>query len=160
VELLSQPVSVATVKPPTKIVSSNPSIDSNQSTAVISLNSTASLNSTLPEQEQIENMILGWASAWSAQEVNLYLSFYSKNFVPADSQTRTRWEQARTKRLTLPRWVTVNVSDMKIMPSTSKKASVIFKQNYRSSRYSEQSKKELVLEYVDGLWLIVKENTL
>jgi tetratricopeptide (TPR) repeat protein len=155
-------VSLLTVAPaPSKAKQKHTTHITNSNQSFISSHETVSPSTTeITEQEQIANTILGWASAWSAQEVDLYLSFYSKNFTPPGSQSRTHWAQARKKRLTLPRWVTVNVSELSFKPTTSQKASVIFNQDYRSSRYSDQSKKELVLEYIDGAWLIVKENSL
>lgn len=150
---------LATITTTTKQKDKRPITSSNQ-VKVASHQTTKAASMETTKQEQITNTVLGWASAWSAQEVDLYLSFYSKNFVPTGSQSRASWAQARKKRLTLPLWVTVNVSEFSFKPPTTQRARVMFNQDYRSSRYSEHSKKELLLENVDGAWLIIKENSL
>lgn len=111
------------------------------------------------DQELINNTILGWASAWSAQEVDLYLSFYSDSFVPPNSLSRKQWAEMRKKRLTRPKWVSIKISDLSLSPVSQQRARVVFKQDYRSSNYSDQSRKELVLEQTDNGWKIVKEST-
>lgn len=111
-------------------------------------------------QEQIINMVQGWASAWSAQEVELYLSFYSDRFKPEGTQSRKQWAESRRIRLKRPSWVSVKVSEFTINSTGQQMAKVIFNQEYRSSNYSDRSRKELLLEYTDNGWQIIQEHSL
>jgi len=112
------------------------------------------------DQEQIINMVQGWASAWSAQEVDLYLSFYSDRFKPEGTQSRKQWAESRRARLKRPSWVSVKVSEFIINSTGQQMTKVIFSQEYRSSNYSDRSKKELLLEYTDNGWQIIQEHSL
>ncbi|VAX12312.1 hypothetical protein MNBD_GAMMA24-1253, partial [hydrothermal vent metagenome] len=43
------------------------------------------------EDKEILLTLQGWASAWSAQQVDRYLSFYAPDFRPAKGMSRRRW---------------------------------------------------------------------
>ncbi|MDH5571782.1 MAG: hypothetical protein OEY89_08460, partial [Gammaproteobacteria bacterium] len=110
--------------------------------------------------EEIKLTLQGWASAWTAQEVDLYLSFYAPAFKPPADQSRRRWEQIRSQRLRKPSWVKVTIDDIQIEESDAGQARVRFIQDYRSENYSDITHKELLLRSsVDG-WQILAESAL
>ncbi len=116
------------------------------------------------QHPELDNDILqtlkGWASAWSAQEVNLYLSFYAPEFRPAKGMSRGRWEQQRSVRLRRPAWVKVNLNSFQVQPAESGLARVRFLQHYQSDTYRDKTWKEVLLKSSPEGWRIMSERSL
>ena len=113
--------------------------------------------------EQEQNILLtleGWASAWSAQQVDLYLSFYASEFKPATGISRSRWQQQRSTRLRRPAWVKVTLDDFTIQPTEQGRAKVRFLQHYQSDNYRDKTRKEVLLKSSAEGWRIVSERSL
>jgi len=108
----------------------------------------------------ILQMLKGWASAWSAQEVNLYLSFYAPEFRPTKGMSRGRWEQQRSVRLRSPAWVKVNLNSFQVQPAENGMARVRFLQHYQSDRYRDKTWKEVLLKSSSEGWRILSERSL
>lgn len=109
--------------------------------------------------ESPEIILQAWSAAWSAQAVDVYLSFYHEHFKPANGMSRKSWEQSRRYRLKKPRWIKVSLSDLNVIKNTGKQAVVGFKQAYRSNSYRDVSDKEMVLIYTDNGWRIYREKS-
>lgn len=119
--------------------------------------------STARSKQQDKDILLtlqGWASAWSAQQVDLYLSFYAADFQPARGLSRSRWAQQRSRRLRRPAWVKVTLNNFQILPTGEGLARVRFLQHYQSDRYQDRSKKEIVLKSSPEGWRILSERSL
>jgi len=110
--------------------------------------------------ESIEIVLQAWAAAWSAQETNLYLSFYHKQYKPANGMSLNGWVQSRRYRLKKPRWIKIALSDFQVEKNTGKQAIVNFKQSYQSNSFQEKNKKQMVLLYTDEGWRIFRETSL
>jgi hypothetical protein len=108
-------------------------------------------------RQEIAEAISGWASAWSGQRVDDYLSFYSEDFRPPEGLTRRQWAASRRERLLRPRRIQVSVGQMRFEDLGSNRFGVSFLQSYASDTFSDRVSKtlELVRE-VDG-WKIVEE---
>ncbi len=122
-------------------------------------------SSLAPEQPpELDNDILqtlkGWASAWSAQEVELYLSFYAPDFRPAKGMSRGRWEQQRSVRLRRPAWVKVSLNSFQVQPAEGGLARVRFLQHYQSNTYRDKTWKEVLLKSSPEGWRILSERSL
>lgn len=102
----------------------------------------------------------GWASAWSAQEVDLYLSFYDSDFRPAKGISRARWEQQRSQRLRRPAWVKITLNDFKLEPAAEGLKRVRFVQHYQSDNYRDKTRKEILLKPSSEGWRILSERSL
>jgi len=115
------------------------------------------------KNEALKKVILkavnDWAKAWSAQEVNNYLGFYSNDFVPPNDLARTSWEELRAERLNRPNFVSVDVIKPTVTLHGNDHASVIFFQSYQSDTYSDQINKTLLMKNVNGRWLIIEERS-
>ncbi len=111
-------------------------------------------------RQTISDTIEGWASAWSAQEVELYLSFYAKGFVPPGGLSRSAWEKQRRQRLSRPKWVKVRLKEIEVEPGDKGMARVRFLQEYRSDSYTDRTRKELDLLLSEQGWRIVAEKSL
>jgi outer membrane protein, adhesin transport system len=105
----------------------------------------------------VNERLQGWAQAWSAKDVDAYLSFYAKDFAPA-RYTNTRWKAERRRLLSKPGTIDVKVADV----STAVQGDTVvtrFTQNYRSSNFNDTSPKSLTWKAGDdGQWYIIRES--
>ncbi len=107
--------------------------------------------------EDVLRTVEQWAQAWSSNDVNRYLAFYSKEFKVPGGDSRADWEQARRERIAKPRKIEVRVSAPQVKPLGPNRVSVAFLQDYRSSTLKSSSPKTLVLVRVGDRWLIEQE---
>ncbi len=110
-----------------------------------------------PDEAAILSAVNRWAQAWSAQDVDAYLATYSPNFDPATGTSRSVWESQRRSRVVRPRSISVQVLNPSVFQGTPSFARVDFLQIYESDTYSDQVRKQLELEKLNGRWLIVDE---
>jgi tetratricopeptide (TPR) repeat protein len=107
----------------------------------------------------IKQTVLEWATAWSRQDLNDYLSFYADDFSPADGRTLEQWRQIRRQRISSPRSIQVLVSDLVVDMLGLDHAQVTFTQVYNSPGYSDRVKKNLLFKQVQNSWRITQEQT-
>ena len=113
--------------------------------------------SPAPANAGIEAAITRWAQAWSARDVDAYLAAYASDFT-ADGMTRANWEAQRRARITAPKSIEVQISDLKI-EQQGDTASATFRQAYRSDRLNSTVTKTLKLALQNGQWRIVGETS-
>ncbi|VAX01279.1 hypothetical protein MNBD_GAMMA22-3112 [hydrothermal vent metagenome] len=111
----------------------------------------------LSVKDEVITALKGWAAAWSAQDVNLYLSFYNKRFLPESGASKRIWESQRQVRLLKPRWIEVRLSDFSFELYANDKAEVKVTQVYRSNSFKDKSKKKFLLKRSDDGWQILNE---
>ncbi len=105
----------------------------------------------------IEAAVTRWAQAWSARDVDAYLAAYAGNYAPA-GMTRSSWEAQRRARITAPKEIDVQISDLKI-EQQGDTASASFRQAYRSDRLTSTVTKTLKFAQQGGAWRIVGETS-
>ena len=110
--------------------------------------------------EAIETVLQAWSAAWSAQAVDMYLSFYHKQYRPNNGMSRNSWQQSRRYRLKKPNWIKISLSDFKVAKKSEKQAVVNFKQLYQSNSFRDVSDKQMVLIYTDNGWQIFREKSI
>lgn len=98
-----------------------------------------------------------WAKAWSDQDVDAYLASYSPSFKTPKGESRSAWENLRRDRITKPKSISVDISNIKVSMEGASKARVTFNQNYRASHLSQRTGKTLVMSNTNGQWLIEEE---
>ena len=108
-----------------------------------------------PANAGVEAAITRWSQAWSKRDVDTYLAAYAGDF-SADGKTRAAWEAQRRARITAPKSIDVQISDLKI-EQQGDVASAVFRQAYRSDRLSSTVTKTLKLALQNGQWRIVDE---
>jgi len=104
----------------------------------------------------VVSQFLIWLNAWKSQEINSYLSFYSKDFKDP-KRSRESWESQRRKTLSKSSIISIEVSDIQILRDDDA-VEMSFIQNYHSDRLSDVGKKVLVWKNEGDRWLIVKES--
>ncbi len=105
----------------------------------------------------VEAAVRRWATAWSSKDVDGYLASYTSNFRPSNGASHRAWADYRRDRLTKPKVIEVDLSNIRISFNSDTSASATFNQKYRSDNYRDEVTKELVLTSVDGQWRIVSE---
>ena len=100
-----------------------------------------------------------WAAAWSKKDAESYLAFYAKDFKTPGGEPRAAWEKARRSRISAPKSISVAVDSPKVTMNGADRATVSFRQNYKSDVLKANSRKTLVLVKNDGRWQIVEEKS-
>jgi tetratricopeptide (TPR) repeat protein len=107
---------------------------------------------------EVLDAVNAWAKAWSAKDVDRYLSFYAKDFKPPTGEARAEWEKGRRQRISAPKSISVTVDAPKVTLTSDSQATVTFRQGYRSDVVkTANTTKTLVMARADGRWLIQQE---
>lgn len=117
----------------------------------------AAAGASAPKAEELAKVVQSWAEAWSAQDVDAYLSHYAPDFSPSN-MSRADWAAQRRERITAPKEISVAASDIRVLNATTNRATVRFKQAYQSDRMKSNSSKTMELGLIDGKWLILRES--
>lgn len=110
-----------------------------------------------PASVQPAAVVAEWAQAWQEQRPGSYLSFYSRDFVPPDSLSRSEWEALRRSRIVAPFSIRVSVSRIEVQQLDAEHRRIQFQQDYRSDRYSDSVIKILDVVWEDDTWKILSE---
>ncbi len=109
-------------------------------------------------EQEIRDTLEKWSQAWSRQDVDAYLAFYSSDFLPGNGVSHAAWADGRRKKLTGRSGIRVALNDIKIDPITPEKVSVHFLQDYASGTYREMRQgKEMLLQREGTTWRIIGE---
>jgi murein L,D-transpeptidase YafK len=108
----------------------------------------------------VEPFVSSWAEAWKQKNANTYLSCYSRDFSTPGGTSRAAWEKQRHERLGRPRFIQIDIREMKIQRVDDSRVQVAFIQEYRSDIYSDIVLKTLELIWENGGWMIARETSL
>lgn len=109
------------------------------------------------DEAAVVKAVESWAAAWSGNDVEGYLSRYAADFKTPDGESRKQWETERRARIAKPRKIEVNVESPVVKFDGPNKASVNFRQHYRSNTFKASANKTLVLIRAGNQWLIQQE---
>jgi outer membrane lipoprotein carrier protein len=98
-----------------------------------------------------------WANAWSAKDIDLYLSKYAQDFKTPNGDAFSLWQTSRRQKISSQGKILVEIEDLKLSMKADNSARIQFKQKYTSDRLTEMSNKSLVVKKIDGRWLIQEE---
>ena len=98
-----------------------------------------------------------WANAWSAKDIDLYLSKYTQDFKTPNGDAFSLWQTSRRQKISSQGKILVEIEDLKLSMKTENSARIQFKQKYTSDKLTEMSNKSLVVKKIDGRWLIQEE---
>lgn len=107
--------------------------------------------------EAVLKAVNSWASAWANNDVDAYLARYAPGFKTPDGEPRKEWENERRARIAKPRKIEVRVEAPKVTFNEANRATVIFRQHYRSNTFKASASKTLVMVRSGTQWLIQEE---
>jgi ketosteroid isomerase-like protein len=108
---------------------------------------------------EVLKAVNAWAEAWSKKDADAYLAHYARNFDPPGKESRSEWEKTRRARVTAPKSISVTLDSPKVTMNGADRATVTFRQNYRSDLLKSTSRKTLVLVRAEGGWKILEEKS-
>jgi len=152
---VSKPTPVSIEKTPVRpmgVVVRRPAVITKTQTAAIQ----ASVKPRVDQSEQLRNTINLWAASWTAQDVEAYLSFYADSFRPAIG-TAAKWRAQRRIRLKKPKYIRIDLDDIKLTNIAENNATIEFVQRYESNIYKDRTRKRLDLVLRNGQWKIRRE---
>ena len=109
--------------------------------------------------KEVEETVMDWAAAWSAQDADKYLSFYADDFKTPNGETRAAWEAYRRDRVSTPKYIQVSVRIMTIQFTDSAHATVKFHQSYHANHLTASGNKTLMMVKSGDKWLIQEEHS-
>jgi tetratricopeptide (TPR) repeat protein len=109
--------------------------------------------------KEVEETVMAWAAAWSAQDTDKYLSFYADDFKTPGGETRAAWEAIRRDRVSTPKYIHVGIRIMTIQFTDNAHATVRFHQSYNASHLKASGHKTLLMVKSGDKWLIQEERT-
>ena len=110
------------------------------------------------ERDEVLAQVNGWAKAWTAQNVESYLGYYSQQFEPPKGLSRKAWADERRARIEGKGRIRVEVGSPEVVVNGNT-AKVTFRQTYESDRLTARSRKTLVLIKNGGKWQIKQESS-
>jgi hypothetical protein len=108
-------------------------------------------------QTEIFESLKGWAGAWSSQDVQEYLSYYSTVYQPSSGSSRSQWAVERRKKLERPEWIKINIDNIQLERQGTDHLQARFEQSYQSNSFQDRVSKELELVLEEGHWKIERE---
>jgi tetratricopeptide (TPR) repeat protein len=116
--------------------------------------------------DEVLTAVNGWAEAWSRKDADAYLAYYAREFkIPGNeargesAKARGEWEKGRRTRITAPKSIAVSIASPKVTMTGADRATVSFRQSYRSDVLKSNSRKTLVMVKSEGDWRIVEEKS-
>ncbi len=100
--------------------------------------------------------VMDWAAAWSARDVDRYLSFYSPSYAPG-SLSHTAWASQRRNVISKAGDIKVQIDNLQTKSLSANRIETQFNQNYQSGTYKENKRKALTWEQQAGQWVVVSE---
>ena len=161
-DLISAPGPAVVVAQKTEVTSDKTKIKSEPALAKFEPEPTTILEPPFDKEaarKEVRTAVNSWANAWSAKDADNYVKSYSAKFVPPNKLSRSKWQEQRRIRLSKPRYIKVILDNVRIEILSQDLAMVRFVQTYQSDSYKDQVNKQLLLNKVDGAWLISKEES-
>ncbi len=108
-------------------------------------------------EDDLEQLIMTWAEAWSQQRARSYLACYSPDFQPPNAMDRDAWEALREERILKPRHIRIEVRDLETEILSAEHARVDLTQTYSSDHYRDTVRKTFDLVHGEEGWKILAE---
>jgi len=104
---------------------------------------------------RLRDAVVKWADAWSRKDLDAYFAAYVPGY--GGGKSPAAWKQDRRARIMGKNQIEVTVSGM-VVEVDGDRATVRFRQSYRSDKLSVESNKTLVFSRAGGKWLIARES--
>ncbi|MDH4233905.1 MAG: tetratricopeptide repeat protein [Gallionella sp.] len=111
------------------------------------------------DSSELLSTVKAWAAAWSSQNVEKYLSFYADDFITPGGETRAAWSETRKQRISAPKSIQIDISNVTFKFGDSGHATVKFRQTYHANHLKTSGTKTLLMVKSGEKWLIQEERT-
>jgi peptidoglycan/xylan/chitin deacetylase (PgdA/CDA1 family)/ketosteroid isomerase-like protein len=108
------------------------------------------------QRERVMAAVAGWARAWSAQDIDRYLRYYSSDFLLPAGMSREQWMKMRRAHILGKKRIEVAIVSPRV-ELAGDVATVRFRQIYGSDSLQDSDHKMLVLRRENGEWRIREE---
>ena len=125
----------------------------------VASNNSSSTKSTNNKDAELIAFANSWASAWSAKDIEVYLSKYAEDFKTPNGDALALWQASRKQKISSQGKILVEIEDIKVTMKNENLARIQFKQKYTSDKLTEDSNKSLLVKKIDGKWLIQEETS-
>ena len=153
----------AKAEPPTKVAAaSTPVYDPTKvvpSSPVAAARPAPAKPSGAPTADEVLASVNAWAKSWSDNDIPGYLGAYASDFRTPKGESRAAWEAERKTRIAKPRQIQVVIESPRVEFDDSGRATVTFRQNYRSDALKSTNSKTLVMTKSGEKWLIQQERS-
>ncbi len=112
-----------------------------------------------PSAEEVLASVNAWAQSWSSNDVPGYLGAYAPDFRTPKGESRAAWEAERKARIAKPRQIQVAIEAPRVEFDDNGRATVTFRQQYRSDALKSSNAKTLVMTKAGDKWLIQQERS-
>lgn len=115
-------------------------------------------------EKEIHEFVAAWEQAWEKTagpkgDIETYMNFYSEKF-SSGGFNKTAWKRDKAKKSQEKRWIQLEMRDVRILGALEgSRVEVRFRQIYKSSNFSVNSRKKLVLGRENSTWKILSEKT-
>ena len=113
------------------------------------------INDKSDSLDLVSNHLDKWVRAWETQDIELYLSFYSKEF-KGSKEEHADWRISRQAALKKHTNISVQLQNIQISQGKDT-VDINFTQTFKSDRFSDIGVKELVWAKKGSDWEIIKE---
>lgn len=111
-------------------------------------------------ESKVREAIGKWRAAWVARDLTAYLAAYAPDYAPGDGLSHESWLEKRKSVVGKAKDITLEVDDVKVVPSGKDSAVSTFRQSYRSATYHDEVYKKMVWQKpANGNWVIVSETS-
>jgi tetratricopeptide (TPR) repeat protein len=107
-------------------------------------------------RQEVVKTLESWAKSWTNRSYSDYAALYATSFQPSDGSPKEAWFKRKQALMEKNNFIQVELKVSSIRFSGDK-ATVQLTQRYKSDRYTDTSRKELVLSAEDGTWKILRE---
>lgn len=109
-------------------------------------------------QSEVQAALRSWLKAWSARSFEAYAAHYSDAFEPSEGTDLQTWKQRRKKLIENARSIEI---DMRILSLQVEGPMALarIQQTYRSDRYADKTRKDLLLRLEGKQWKMMSERT-
>ena len=112
-----------------------------------------------PTADDVLASVNAWAKSWSDNDIPGYLGAYAPDFRTPKGESRAAWEAERKSRIAKPRQIQVGIESPKVEFDDNGRATVTFRQIYRSDALKSSNSKTLVMTKSGDKWLIQQERS-
>ncbi|PLA74579.1 hypothetical protein CYQ88_05730 [Hydrogenovibrio sp. SC-1] len=117
----------------------------------------AALKQVKRDIAEVTQQLETWRSAWSEQNLSVYLASYQSDYYDEDFQNRQAWEKNRQFSVKGPRYIQIQLQDISVVPIAKEVIQVQFWQAYESNRFKDRVRKKLLWQKSPQGWKIMKE---